>query len=62
MLEDGWAAVAGDLAGAYGNFSLHQDVATLARIYPPDTAARLRAAKRRYDPENVLAGNHNIVP
>jgi FAD/FMN-containing dehydrogenase len=61
-IEDAWATVVGDLPGAYGNFSLHQDAATLARMYPPATAARLRAAKRRYDPENVLAGNHNIVP
>jgi len=34
----------------------------LGRMYPPATMARLRAAKRRYDPGNVLAHNLNITP
>ncbi|MGO4784972.1 FAD-binding oxidoreductase [Cryobacterium sp. W22_MBD10_FK3] len=61
-IHDGWAALAGDVTGEYGNFSMHPDATTLERIYPPATVERLRAAKRRYDPENVLAYNHNIVP
>ena len=61
-IHDGWAALAGDVTGEYGNFSMHPDATTLTRIYPPATVERLRAAKRRYDPENVLSRNHNIVP
>jgi len=61
-IHDGWAALAGDVTGEYGNFSMHPDATTLTRIYPPATVERLRAAKRRYDPENVLAHNLNIVP
>jgi FAD/FMN-containing dehydrogenase len=61
-VNDGWAALAGDVTGEYGNFSMHPDATTVGRIYPPATVERLRAAKRRYDPENVLAYNHNIVP
>ena len=61
-IHDGWAALAGDVTGEYGNFSMHPDATTITRIYPPATVERLRAAKRRYDPENVLAFNHNIVP
>ena len=61
-IHDGWAALAGDVTGEYGNFSMHPDASTITRIYPPATVERLRAAKRRYDPENVLARNHNIVP
>ena len=61
-IHDGWAALAGDVTGEYGNFSMHPDATTITRIYPPATVERLRAAKRRYDPENVLSRNHNIVP
>ena len=61
-IQVGWAAVAEDVTGAYGNFSVHPDPEVLTRMYPPATAERLRAAKRRYDPGNVLAFNHNIVP
>ena len=61
-IHEGWAALAGDVTGEYGNFSMHPDASTITRIYPPATVERLRAAKRRYDPENVLACNHNIVP
>ncbi|MGY4858440.1 FAD-binding oxidoreductase [Cryobacterium sp. AP23] len=61
-IQEGWAAVEEDVTGAYGNFSPHPDPEVLTRMYPPATVERLRAAKRRYDPENVLAYNHNIVP
>ena len=61
-IHEGWAALAGDVTGEYGNFSMHPDASTITRIYPPATVDRLRAAKRRYDPENVLSRNHNIVP
>jgi Berberine and berberine like len=30
--------------------------------YTPTTWATLRQVKRRYDPDNLFAGNHNIPP
>ncbi|MGY4858439.1 FAD-binding oxidoreductase [Cryobacterium sp. AP23] len=59
---DDWTVVAEDLTGTYGNFNLGTYPDVLSLMYPPATAARLQAAKRRYDPENVLAHNLNIVP
>lgn len=59
---DDWCVVAERLTGTYGNFNLRAYPDVLGLMYPPATMARLRAAKRRYDPENVLAHNLNIVP
>lgn len=59
---DDWSFVAEELSGTYGNFTLRAHPDVLALMYPPATAARLQKAKRRYDPENVLAHNLNIVP
>jgi len=59
---DGWSVVAERLTGTYGNFNLHLYPDVLSLMYPPATTQRLRAAKRHYDPENVLAHNLNIVP
>jgi FAD/FMN-containing dehydrogenase len=58
----GWSVVAERLTGTYGNFRLRPEPDVLSLMYPPDTAARLQRAKRRYDPDNVLAHNLNIVP
>ena len=57
-----WATLDDRTAGMYGNFSPRTGEKVTALIYPPDTMARLRAAKRVYDPENVLRHNHNVVP
>jgi FAD/FMN-containing dehydrogenase len=59
---DSWSFVAEKLTGTYGNFRLRLDPDVLSLMYPPATAARLQEAKRRYDPDNVLAHNLNIVP
>jgi len=61
-IQDGWGAVADAMPGVYGNFTPYPDPGTITSMYPPATAERLRAVKRRYDPDNVLAFNHNIVP
>jgi FAD/FMN-containing dehydrogenase len=37
-------------------------VAQPAAIYPVETYQRLAAVKRRYDPGNLFAGNHNVQP
>ena len=55
-----WAIPASRLTGMYGNFSMRSGPSILERMYPPATRERLRRAKRRYDPDNVFARNHNI--
>ncbi|POH68371.1 hypothetical protein C3B59_06330 [Cryobacterium zongtaii] len=59
---DDWSVVAERLTGTYGSFNLRAYPDVLGLAYPPATLDRLRAAKRRYDPENVLAHNLNIAP
>ena len=48
----------------YLNFIGHSGAESVsaARIYGPAKLARLAEVKRRYDPENLLRVNHNIVP
>ena len=48
--------------GTYGNFAQDAGQAMTELMYPPATLARLRAAKRTWDPHNVFAANHNILP
>ncbi len=56
-----WGPVAARVTSTYGNFIERADSAQLGLIYPPATLERLRAVKRVFDPENVLARNHNIT-
>jgi FAD/FMN-containing dehydrogenase len=48
--------------GTYGNFADDIGEAMVSLMYPPATLERLRAAKRRYDPQNLLSRNQNVVP
>jgi hypothetical protein len=48
--------------GTYINFQGSATEEDLAAAYPPATYARLAEVKRDYDPRNVFALNHNIVP
>jgi FAD/FMN-containing dehydrogenase len=65
--QDRWAADAlaalrpGD-AGAYVNFLADEGTVGIAAAYPAATWQRLRAVKRRYDPENLFRLNQNIPP
>jgi hypothetical protein len=62
-LADGMlAAVAGPAAGVYANFLGDEDTSRIGQAYPGATYERLVAVKRRVDPANVFAGNHNIRP
>jgi FAD/FMN-containing dehydrogenase len=49
--------------GGYLNYpELDQSKARVAAAYPPETWARLRQLKRRFDPDNRLRFNANIPP
>jgi FAD/FMN-containing dehydrogenase len=53
------------MAGQYVNFLGHDDVDAKQKAlaaYGPAKLERLRAVKRRYDPENLFRINHNIAP
>jgi FAD/FMN-containing dehydrogenase len=52
------------LSGAgYGNYAPVDETDDRVRAgYGPERYARLRAVKRRYDPDNVFRYNHNISP
>jgi FAD/FMN-containing dehydrogenase len=57
-----WAPAQRYATGTYGNFAQEAGEAMTALMYPPATLERLREVKRRYDPQNLLRANHNIVP
>jgi FAD/FMN-containing dehydrogenase len=61
-LEAIWGRLAPHVDGAYANFLATASEEDVAAIYPMQTYARLAAAKRRYDPDNVFACNYNIRP
>jgi FAD/FMN-containing dehydrogenase len=49
--------------GTYVNYIAHDEPADRASsTYPPEVLERLRAVKRRVDPENVFRSNLNIAP
>jgi FAD/FMN-containing dehydrogenase len=57
-----WGRLAPHVNGAYANFLASATEDDVAAIYPTETYQRLAAVKRRYDPGNLFAGNHNIRP
>ncbi|HEV7740806.1 MAG TPA: BBE domain-containing protein, partial [Pseudolysinimonas sp.] len=57
-----WAPAAEYANGTYGNFSQEIGDDVIAQMYPPATLKRLREMKRRYDPQNLLSRNQNILP
>jgi hypothetical protein len=57
-----WARLAPHVNGAYANFLASATEEDVAAIYPAQTYQRLAAVKRRYDPGNLFAGNHNVRP
>jgi FAD/FMN-containing dehydrogenase len=58
-LADMEAAMSPWDAGRYLNFSdATEDIAV---AFPPETVERLRAAKAKYDPENLFHANHPVV-
>jgi FAD/FMN-containing dehydrogenase len=61
-VRSAWLPLAEFTQGTYGNFSSLPAAEGAALIYPPETLARLRTIKRRYDPGNLFNQNHNILP
>jgi FAD/FMN-containing dehydrogenase len=65
--HDRWAEVsitelAQEVDRVYVNFLLTDPAERIHAAYPQDTLQRLRRIKRRYDPQNVLRRNRNILP
>ena len=44
--------------GAYLNFA--EQPGDTAAAFPPDTYSRMRAVKRRFDPDNLFRSNHAL--
>jgi FAD/FMN-containing dehydrogenase len=61
-LEAIWRRLAPHVNGAYANFLTSATEEDVTAIYPTHTYQRLAAVKRRYDPGNLFAHNHNIRP
>jgi FAD/FMN-containing dehydrogenase len=57
-----WEELAPHVGGAYANFLSSATEEDVAAVYPAETYERLAAVKRRYDPANLFAGNHNVRP
>jgi FAD/FMN-containing dehydrogenase len=62
VLEAIWGRLAPHVSGAYANFLAAATDEDVAAIYPAQTYQRLAAVKRRYDPRNLFARNHNVRP
>ena len=60
-VESVWQAVRHEATGAYVNFIGDEGAERIGDAYPPATLARLKEAKRMYDPDNLFRFNQNIV-
>ncbi|MGW4801564.1 FAD-binding oxidoreductase, partial [Nonomuraea sp. NPDC004297] len=61
-LDELWDGMLGHFSGQYINFETDRRPERLLEAYPEPTLGRLRALKRRYDPDNVFRDNFNITP
>ncbi|MFD6139000.1 FAD-binding oxidoreductase [Promicromonospora sp. NPDC060271] len=57
-----WEKLGPHISGAYANFLTTATDDDVAAVYPTATYERLAAVKRRYDPHNLFAHNHNVRP
>lgn len=61
-LDPVWDAMRRHFTGLYVSFETDTRPERLRDAYPPGTLERLRALKRRYDPDNVFRDNFAIEP
>ncbi|GAA4842681.1 FAD-binding oxidoreductase [Luteimicrobium xylanilyticum] len=61
-LDSLWARLAPHVGGSYANFLTGAAEGDVAAVYPAATYERLAEVKRRYDPDNLFARNHNVRP
>lgn len=57
-----WQPLALMSSGAYVNFVSEVSEKSVTDSYPEETYTRLARIKASYDPDNVFAQNHNILP
>ena len=57
-----WEKLGPHVSGAYANFLTTATEQDVAAVYPAETYERLAAVKRRFDPDNLFAHNHNVRP
>ncbi len=62
VLDALWRRLTPHVSGLYANFLATATTADVAAIYPARTYERLAVVKRRYDPGNLFAANHNVRP
>ncbi|PYF98997.1 FAD/FMN-containing dehydrogenase [Georgenia satyanarayanai] len=61
-LDAVWDGMHHHSIGLYPSFETDPRPERLTEAYPPAHLERLRAIKRRHDPDNVFRDNHSIVP
>lgn len=61
-LDSAWRELEAHGVAVYGNFTTSVDPSLPSRMYPPQTMARLAQVKSHWDPRNLFARNHNVVP
>jgi FAD/FMN-containing dehydrogenase len=61
-VRDFWSALEPYHTGAYVNFLMEEGEERVREAYGPEKYDRLKALKRRWDPENLFRVNQNISP
>jgi FAD/FMN-containing dehydrogenase len=60
-IDQTWERMDGEFGGLYLSFETDLSGARIARAFPAETLARLRALKAELDPENLFRDNFNVV-
>jgi FAD/FMN-containing dehydrogenase len=60
-LDRAWAELATHSVGSYLSFETRLGETSVGGAFPTETLTRLRALKRRLDPDNVFRDNFNIT-